>query len=76
MYHDILLGSICYTSSLNAGDALKCTVCLAAHVTTPKIPSTLPKVTFVRVSIFRPDTVSAKQYLVAFALSVRPPPAV
>jgi len=59
-----------------ATDALKCTVCVTAHSASPKLVSTLPNRTFVRVSAVRLEPVSAKQRLVAFALSVRPPPAV
>jgi hypothetical protein len=59
-----------------ATDALKCTVCVTAHAASPKAVSTLPNQTFVRVSSVRLEPVSAKQRLVAFALSVRPPPAV
>jgi hypothetical protein len=57
-------------------DALKCTVCVTAHSASPRAVSTLSSQTFVRVSSVRLETVSAKQNLVAFALSVRPPPAV
>jgi hypothetical protein len=57
-------------------DALKCTVCVTAHSASPKVASALPSQTFVRVSVIRLAPVSAKQRLVAFALSVRPPPAV
>jgi hypothetical protein len=57
-------------------DALKCTVCVAAHSSSPKATSTLSNGKFVRVFAFRSQPVSAKQCLVAFALSVRPPPAV
>ena len=59
-----------------ATDALKCTVCVIAHSASPKLVSPLPNRTFVRVSAVRLEPVSAKQRLVAFALSVRPPPAV
>jgi hypothetical protein len=57
-------------------DALKCTVCVTAHASSPKAVSTLPNRTFVRISAIRLETVSAQQRLIAFALSVRPPPAV
>jgi hypothetical protein len=60
----------------STADALKCTVCVAAHSPSPKATSTLPDREFVRISTFRSQQVSAKQRLVAFALSVRPPPAV
>jgi hypothetical protein len=58
----------------SATDAAKCTVCVAAHSASPKIVSTLPKVTFVSVSTFCQRPVSAQHVLVVFALSVRPPP--
>jgi hypothetical protein len=57
-----------------ATDALKCTVCVTAHTSSPNAVSTLPNRTFVRVSAVRLEPVSAKQRLVAFALNVRPPP--
>jgi hypothetical protein len=60
----------------SATDALKCTVCVTAHSASPKAVSTPPTRTFVRISTIRLEPVSAKQRLVAFALSVRPPPAV
>lgn len=59
----------------SATDALKCTVCVTAHSASPKAVSTLPTRTFVRISAIRLQPVSAQQRLVAFALSVRPPPA-
>jgi hypothetical protein len=59
----------------NATEAANCTVCIAAHSASPKTTTTLPKVMFVPVSSLRPEPVSAKQQrLIAFALSVRPPP--
>jgi len=60
----------------NANEAAKCTVCVAAHSAAPKATARVPKAMFVRVSTFRAEPVSAKQRLVTFALSVRPPPAV
>jgi len=60
----------------NATEAAKCTVCIAAHSASPKATTTLPKVLFVSASTFRPKPVSAKQCLIAFALSVRPPPSI
>jgi hypothetical protein len=60
----------------SANEAAKCAVCVAAHSAAPKATARLPKATFVRVSMFRAEPVSAKQHLVTFALSVRPPPAV
>jgi hypothetical protein len=60
----------------NANEAAKCTVCVAAHSAAPKATARLPKAALVCVSTFRADPVSAKQRVIAFALSVRPPPAV
>jgi hypothetical protein len=57
-------------------DALKCTVCVTAHSASPKAVSNLSNQPFVRVSAVQLQPVSAKQRFVAFALSVRPPPAV
>jgi hypothetical protein len=57
-------------------EAAKCTVCVAAHSASPKITSNLLKATFVAVSIVQAQPVSAKQRLIVFALSVRPPPEV
>ena len=42
----------------------------------PQAPTTLLKATFVSVSTFRAEPVSAKQRLIVFALCVRPPPSV
>jgi len=60
----------------SATDALKCTVCMTAHSAAPKAISHLSKSSSVCLSTFRQEPVSAKQRLVAFALSVRPPPTV
>jgi hypothetical protein len=60
----------------NANEAAKCTVCVAAHSAAPKLTARLPKAAFVCISTFRAEPVSAKQSIVAFALNVRPPPAV
>ena len=60
----------------SAVESAKCSVCVAAHSASPKAPSTLTRATFVVVSTFRPQSVSAKQRLIAFALCVRPPPSV
>ena len=59
---------------LSANEALKCTVCVTVHAAAPKTASNLQNASFIRVSTFRPVPVSVKQRLVAFALSVRPPP--
>ena len=60
----------------SANEAAKCTVCVAAHSASPKATSNLLKATFVAVSPFQPQPVSAKQRLIVFALNVRPPPGV
>jgi hypothetical protein len=60
----------------SANDAAKCTVGVAAHSASPQATSVLANQKFVRASLSRSEPVSAKQRLVAFALSVRPPPAV
>jgi hypothetical protein len=56
-------------------ESAKCSVCVAAHSVAPKVAANLAKTTFSSVTMFRAVPVSAKERLVAFALSVRPPPA-
>jgi hypothetical protein len=60
----------------NATDSAKCTVCVAAHTSTPKTASRLINRTFIAVVVHLQDPVSAKQRIVGFALTVRPPPTV
>jgi hypothetical protein len=60
----------------NSTESARCTVCVAARSASPKATSNLLKATFVALSTFQAQPVSAKQRLVAFALSVRPPPEV
>jgi hypothetical protein len=60
----------------SANEAAKCTVCIAAHSASPRVDSTPRPTTFVVVSAFRAEPVSAKKRFIAFALSVRPPPSV
>ena len=61
----------------NAADAAKCTICVAAHSASPKEPSALPKSAFFPTSTFELEPVCFRQQrLIAFALSVRPPPTV
>lgn len=60
----------------SATEAAKCTVCVAAHSASPKTTSNLLKATFVAIATFQAQPVSTKQRLVAFALTVRPPPEV
>ena len=59
----------------NAIDAAKCTVCIAAHSAAPQSIHTVTPVKFVAVSTLQAKPVAAKQRLVTFALTVRPPPA-
>jgi hypothetical protein len=58
----------------SANEAAKCTVCIAAHSASPRAESTPRPTTFVVVSTFQAEPVSAKKRFIAFALSVRPPP--
>lgn len=57
-------------------ESATCRVCVAAHSATPAHASPTPKPVFHRVVRYRPKPAAAKQWLVAFALYVRPPPAV
>jgi hypothetical protein len=59
----------------NGTESAKCSVCVAAHSSTPKVAVSLAKTTFSSGFVFRAEPVSAKERFVAFALSVRPPPA-
>jgi len=59
----------------DANEAVRCTVCVAAHAAAPQLPALLPPVMFITVSTLKAEpVVSTKQRLIAFALSVRPPP--
>ena len=60
----------------NATESAKCTVCVAAHSTAPKAIASLLKANFTPISNLLPVPVFATQRFVAFALSVRPPPAI
>ncbi len=55
-------------------DEAKCTVCVTAHAAAPRVASSLARAVLVFVSNPQPELASAKQLLVTFALSVRPPP--
>jgi hypothetical protein len=58
-------------------DSATCTVCVAAHSASPVVVSTLPDTAFTPVQlVLVADPVSAKQRLIPFALTVRPPPEV
>ena len=56
-------------------ESAKCSVCIAVHSAAPKASVTILRTTFTSISAFRADAVSAKELFIAFALSVRPPPA-
>jgi hypothetical protein len=56
-------------------DEAKCTVCVGAHSATPVSAPKLPSADFIRISVVVAKRISAKQRLIAFALTVRPPPA-
>ena len=60
----------------NGTESAKCTVCVAANLTPFKSTANVPKATFTPISTFRADSASAKDHFVAFALNVRPPPAI
>jgi hypothetical protein len=57
-------------------EASTCSICVAAHSASPKINANPLKATFIAVSTIKAQPVSAKQRLVIFALTVRPPPSV
>ena len=57
-------------------EAARCSVCVTAHSAAPKAVANLLQATFVLASAPVLDTVSARQRLISFALSVRPPPSV
>lgn len=58
------------------GDEAQCTICVAAHSASPVAASNLPRVVlFLNLLIVLARPASAKQRLVPFALTVRPPPA-
>jgi hypothetical protein len=59
----------------DANESARCTVCVAAHSVAPTRVLLVPRVTFVAVGTLKTTpVVSTKQRLIAFALSVRPPP--
>jgi hypothetical protein len=60
----------------DATDSDQCVVCLAAHSAVPHPTFNLTATTFVIVSTFRAEPVLVMHRLVAFALTVRPPPEV
>ena len=60
----------------NGAESAKCTVCLAAHTAAPRATAPQLQAAFTPISIVRIVPVSAQERFAAFALSVRPPPAV
>lgn len=60
----------------NGTDSAKCAVCVAAHSAAPKATASLLQAKFTPVSTCLPEPVFATQRFAAFALSVRPPPAI
>ena len=58
----------------NAAEAAQCKVCLASLSASPNPIFTAPKSTFASVCTLRTEPTPAKQRLIPFALSVRPPP--
>ena len=58
-------------------DEAQCAICVVAHSASPVATSILPNPLLVPVRLdVVGEAVSAKQRLIAFALSVRPPPSV
>jgi hypothetical protein len=56
-------------------ESAKCSICVAALSAAPTAPTPSPQVTLLAVSTVKTEpVVAAKQRLVAFALTVRPPP--
>jgi hypothetical protein len=58
----------------NGIESAKCSICIAAHSVVPKPISKLSQVSFVVLAKVRTSSAAAKQRLVTFALTVRPPP--
>jgi hypothetical protein len=55
-------------------ESTRCQVCVAAHSASPTTASPAPRPVFRRVVELRPQPTAAKQRLIVFAQSVRPPP--
>jgi hypothetical protein len=74
----LILGSAIAYAAHHHSDGTEpatCTVCVAAHSASPIAPTLAPQATFLAVSRVRPVAVAAaKQRLIGFALTVRPPP--
>jgi hypothetical protein len=60
----------------STNEALTCRVCVAAHSAAPVAAAVASSSAFFPIAAFRAEAVSAQHRLIAFALSVRPPPAV
>jgi hypothetical protein len=60
----------------NGTEAAKCTVCVAAHSAAPEASAHLLTAKFTPISTFLPEPVFAPQSFLAFALIIRPPPAI
>ena len=60
----------------NRADSAKCTVCIAAHSANPKATSNLENTSFHFVGVARLEPVASKQFILAYALTNRPPPQV
>jgi hypothetical protein len=61
----------------SSDESAACTVCIAAHSASPVTASRLPHTVFVQQQFIRAaEPVAAKQRLIAFALTVRPPPSI
>ncbi len=59
----------------NPSDEIQCTICLVAHCSAPVATINLSSALLLLVPLVIPaEPVSAKQRLVPFALTVRPPP--
>jgi hypothetical protein len=60
----------------SATEAARCAVCIAVHAAFPQINSARLNIEFVPVATLKLEPLSAKRFLPAFALSIRPPPIV
>ena len=58
----------------NGAESVRCTICVAVHSAAPKALAHLLHATFAPISTVKAQPVSAQGRLIAFALSVRPPP--
>jgi hypothetical protein len=58
----------------NEANSSLCQICIAAHSASPTVAALAPKPVFLELLTFTCQVLDAKQHLLAFALSVRPPP--